>query len=439
MSLHLLARACALALLCANLASTSWADEQELFVATTGNDAQPGTPDQPLASLQGAQRRIRELRESSPNDPIRVTIADGDYYLAEPLEFTAAESGTAQAPVLITAAQNANVRLIGGREINGFQPVTESEILARLTSDAQKQTLVANLPEYGIKDFGELLARGHDHALHPAGIEVYFRGAPTQLARWPNEGWSTVTQSIHKDDQTRIQYHGDRPRSWKTAEGAWAHGFWEADWSDAWQPVRAADAANHTFTIERTENITDVRDGARFCLLNALEELDQPGEWYLERSSGNLYFWPPAEVKRDDVVVSLLEHPLSLYDVSHFTIRDVTIEAARVCLVEVVRGEHVTIENCTLRNAGNLAVHVFGGTNHRVTNCDIHHTGEGGLRIEGGDRATLTPANHSIENNSIHDFARTCHAWRPAIAAHGVGIRIANNHIHQGPDGAIVL
>ena len=48
------------------------------------------------------------------------------------------------------------------------------------------------------------------------------------------------------------------------------------------------------------------RKGQRFYFLNVLEELDQPGEWFLDRKTGVLYFWPPAPLTRPD------GHPLAL-------------------------------------------------------------------------------------------------------------------------------
>ncbi len=438
MSWQLFSRACAVALSCAGLVSHVEAAERELFVATSGNDEHPGTREQPLATLHAAQQRVRAWRTASPDVAVRVTLAAGNYYLTKPLEFTAADSGSEQSTVTYAAAPSANVRIIGGSAVNNFQAISAAKVLTRLTLAAQREVLVASLAELGI-DTCELLARGHDHQLHPAGLELFYRGTPAQLARWPNNGWATVEHANQAADTTQLKFSGAAPRAWRHTNEVWAHGFWEADWSDAWQPVNGAATTNHEISILRSAEVEHVRVGARFCLLNALEELDQPGEWYVDREAGDLYFWPPAQLQRDDVVVSRWEHAISCYDVSHFTLRGLTIEATRACLVEVVRGQNVTIADCTLRNAGNCAAHIYGGQQHRIVNCDIHHTGEGGLRVEGGDRRTLTACQHVIENNDIHDYARTCHAGRPGIAAHGVGIRIANNHIHHGPDVAILL
>ncbi|HTN77953.1 MAG TPA: right-handed parallel beta-helix repeat-containing protein [Pirellulaceae bacterium] len=406
------------------------AAEHLLYVATTGDDSQNGGPETPLASLHGVQRRLRELKAAQPESPIRVVITAGDYYLAKPVAFTQEDSGTSTAPITICAAPQARVCISGGRPLSGFQPL-----------QGHAHILVADLKSQGIDDYGDFLARGHEHELHPAGLELFYHGAPAQLSRWPNKGWAEVKTTQTAGDRTQFTYEGKTKTApqWKHLRDAWAHGFWESDWSDAWQPLQAGHAGAKSLTIERTPEITEVRRGARFRVYNLLEELEQPGEWCLDRTAGLIYFWPPAKLKEGDLVVSMLEHPLSFYDVSHFTLQGLTIEAARVCAVEVVRGKQVTIENCTLRNTGCQAVNIFGGEAHRLVGCQIHHTGEGGVRVEGGDRATLTPSQHVIENNDIHNFARNCLAWRPAVSAYGVGVRIANNLIHDGPDGAIQL
>lgn len=434
-------RACAWMVGCAALLLANWvaASEEQLFVSPTGSDAATGTAGEPLASLHGAQRRLRAIRKADPETAIRITLAAGDYYLAQPVAFTAADSGTAQAPVTIEAAPDAVVRIIGGRIVNDFKPVEDKAILARLTPAAQQQVVVADLASQGITNIGEFVARGHEHELHPAGLELFYKGQLAKLARWPNQGWALTQKPQDEQSRTRFHYTGPAPRPWANLGDVWAHGFWEADWSDAWQPVIAHDAAKRSLTIQRSEEVSDVRNNARFYVCNVLEELDQPGEYCVDRATGQAYFWPPAKLEAGDVVVSQVEHPLSFYDVSHFTVRGLTFDVARACLVEIVRGEQVVLERCQLRNAGNLAINIYDGRKHCVRDCVVADCGEGGLRVEGGDRQTLTPGEHVIANNEIRNYARTCLAWRSAIGVHGVGIRIENNSISDGPDGAIWL
>lgn len=413
------------------------AGEQRLYIAPNGSDTNAGTRTAPLATLQESQKRARELRAANKDDALTITLAAGNYYLNEPLHLGAEDSGTESARVVICGEEGATVRIIAGRELKAFTAVTDRDILAKLSSAAQKQVQVADLHALGITDFGSHTSRGHELDLHPAALELFVQGKPATLATWPNKGWATVHASTTRGDRTRFTYRAARPLATADLRDAWAHGFWEADWSDAWQAVTAGDHAS--LTIQRDADITHVRDGARFRVHNVLAELDAPGEYYLDRQAGKLYYWPTTALQPGDPIVSHRDYAISAYDTSHITLRNLTIEAARVAAVEVVRGEHVHIEHCTLRNLGNLAVNVFAGKSHKIIGCDIHHTGDGALRVEGGDRQTLTPCNHEVVDCEVHDYARNSFACRSAIGVHGVGVRVAGNHIHHGPDGAIHL
>lgn len=437
MSRTLLLRAhCALLL---GIFSTSvFAIERVVHVAPAGSESAGGSATDPLA-LSALPERLRELRAAEPDTALRVQLAGGEYRLAAPLHFDEECSGSELAPVIIEAVAGAEVRCSGGQPIANWRPVLHTAIRARLTPAAAKGVKVADLRAAGIENFGEWCSRGHEHELHPAPLEVYYRGRPAQLARWPNQGWALTRQVNSPGTQTHFTADQQLSRRWQSLADVWAHGYWEADWSDAWQPVTAADLQRGVLTIERSSEVDRVRKGARFCVLNVLEELDRPGEWYFDRSAGLLYFWPPAELAAGDVEVSRLEHLLTCYGASYLTFRGVHFDTTRVCLAEIAGGEQVRFERCTFRNAGNLAIHIAGGFSHCVTDCEISDTGEGAIRVEGGDRQTLTPADHEIIGNHIERFARTCHAGRPAIGVHGVGTRVAGNCIHDGPDTAILL
>jgi len=415
------------------------AAERQLFVATSGNDDAAGTAEAPLATLQAAQRRLRQGRKAGEADNCQITLLAGDYYLSQPMEFTAEDSPTATSTLLITAANDAKVRLIGGRAINAWQPLRDASVARRLTAAAARQVLVAELSPDVVADCGEHCSRGHEHELHPAPLELFYRGEPAQLARWPNQGWATTKHVRQQEGTATFSLARSDQRTWHNVKDIWAHGFWEADWSDAWQPVATVDPTGRTITIQTSQEVTKVRNHARFCVLNVLEELDQSGEWYLDRAAGKLYFWPPHTIRDNDVVISTLDHLVSIYDCRNITLRKLELTAVQVCAVEVARGERVALEHCTIRNAGNLGVHIVDGKDHAVTHCEIAQTGEGAIRVGGGDRRTLHAAGHRICGNHLHHYARTCLAGRPAILVDGVGIHVSGNTIHHGPDAAIVL
>jgi len=180
-----------------------------------------------------------------------------------------------------------------------------------------------------------------------------------------------------------------------------------------------------------------VRAGQWFYAQNVLSELDSPGEWYLDRDTATLYFWPPAPLSAGKVVVSLVRDLVQLDGACHVAFRGLLFEAGRGSAMVVKGGADVRVVACTIRNMGNWAVKVYGGTRHGVVGCDIYQTGQGGVHLEGGDRKTLTPASHYADNNHIHHTARWDPVYQQAITVFGVGNRATHNLIENVPHIAI--
>jgi len=174
--------------------------------------------------------------------------------------------------------------------------------------------------------------------------------------------------------------------------------------------------------------------------LNLLTELDQPGEWYLDRDKGILYFWPPRPMDEGKVIVSLLATPLiAIQDVAHVTLAGLTLECCRGSAVVISGGTHNRVVGCTVRNTGADAIRIDDGNNHGVEACNIHQIGGRGIWLSGGNRKTLVPAHHYALNNHLHHFSRLQLTNHPGIRLNGVGNRLAHNRLHDAPHQAISL
>ena len=412
----------------------------QFYIATNGSDKNSGTKAKPFATLERARDAIRALRQANrlPTGGATVWIRGGTYPVRNTFQLTAEDSGMEAAPIVYRACPGEEVRLTGGRKVAGFKPVTDPDVLSRIDEPSRGRILQADLKAQGITDFGEMRSRGFGRQIVPAGLELFFGDRPMTLARWPNEGWAKIAGAPAGPQVGKFNYEGDRPARWSKADDIWVHGYWTWDWADSYEKVKSIDTAARELATEPPHGVYGYKAGARYRALNLLEELDEPGEWYLDRKTGILYFWPPEPLDKGDVCVSMLEEPLvSMQDVSNVTLRGLVLECTRGTGIEVRGGAQILIAGCTLRNIGTLAVRLDGGTENGVVSCDIYEIGDTAIMLSGGDRKTLTPGRNYAVNNHIYHFGRWSRTYRAAVTMAGVGNRAAHNLIHDAPHTAI--
>jgi len=425
-----------------------------LFVSPNGSDTWQGTVDRPFASLARARDFVRHLKEKEmmPAGGVTIHLREGTYYFEESFSLTSADSGTEEAPVVYQTCGDEDVHLTGGQRISGFRPVSDPEVRRRLDENARRHVLEVSLKDQGITDLGALTPRGFGRPVRPAHLELFFNGEPMDLARWPNHGFTHITgipeEASHGDEHggtlgdlaCGFYYAGGRPAGWRHVDDVWVHGYWAWDWANTYEKVETIDCERHWVKTEPPYGLYGFRKGQRFYFLNVLEELDRPGEYYVDRKTGMLYFWPPAPVENGEATVSLLAGPLvSLKDTEHVSLRGFCLECTRGSAIEIEGGKSNTICGCTIRNAGNHGVNVKGGTGHKVAGCQIFQTGDSGIRVDGGDRKNLIPGGHVVSDNHIHHMGRWTRCYQPAVAVNGTGNCVSHNLIHDGSHNAIQL
>lgn len=413
-----------------------------LPVAALTLEVKPGGP-----TFEQTRDAIRQLKAAGglPPGGVTVNVAPGSYELARPFELSGADTGTPEAPLVWRAA--GAVTLIGGKLVKGWAPVTDAAVLERLPAAARGKVLVADLKALGVTDFG-LPSGGFAQGGGP-GLEVFYRDTPMTLARYPNEGFIKITGV---EGPTPVDVRGtkgcvegiftcdtdaDHLTRWAAEPGAQCLGYWFWDWAEGRQPIKSIDAAAKRVTLSGRPHSFGYRRGQWFYVYNALCELDQPGEWYLDRETGKLYLWAPGDLADGDVIVSVLPSLVKLSSASYVTLRGFTLTGCRGTAVTFDNCRASALVGCTIRNVGSSAVSVNGGESCRVAGCDIEGTGDGGVSLSGGDRRTLTHGNHVVENCHIHHYSRWNRMYRPAVTLAGCGNIARHNLIHNAPHMAV--
>ena len=456
-------------MLCVFLAtlSTATGEDGEFFVSQSGNDTWSGrlaepnlnNTDGPFATIQGAREALRRMRgRGLLSGGVTVNIRAGTYVLDDAFQLSAIDSGTASSPMTWRASHGEKVILSGGRRIAHFMPVTDPAVRARFSPAAGAHVLVADLGPQRISSYGTITQRGGPP------MELFVNGTRMTLARYPNDGWLQIADVPQMGDTMyhkgldrekrydgvpvgkhfgRITYGGNEPSRWAPSEDIYLHGYWTFDWSDSYQQVQKIDTARKEITLRAPHHWYGYTKNQRFYFLNVLEELDSPGEWYMDRKNWLLYLWPKGprpdgEIK--DAVVSMLEEPIIHIDSSAWTrIEGITFAYGRRGGVRMRGGHDIIVAECEFTNLGGDAAAIEGGIHNGIISCNIHGVGLGGILIKGGDRKTLTPGEHYAEDNIIHDYSTWMRTGQYALTMEGVGLRASHNLIYDSPFEGIAI
>jgi parallel beta-helix repeat protein len=402
----------------------------DLYVATNGRDDNAGTRDRPFASLARARDEIRQLKQAGPlKEPVTVHVRSGVYALPQTLKFEAQDGGSAAAPVVYRAYQNEKPVLVGGKTITGFVPYKGSILKT----------------DVGAQGFQGVYFR-----------QLIFDGQRQHLARYPNftpqnpygGGWAyadgklaPMYADIPGEDKHSFTYKEADARTWARPEEVEVFVFARYNWWNNICRIKSVDRATRRVTLANDASYP-IRPADRYYFQNALEELDAPGEWYLDKQTGTLYFWPPAPLEGKTVVAPTTRTILELgKGVAHLAIRGFILECAEGTAVTLRDTTNCLIAANTIRNVGDYngsGVSVSGGFENGVVGNDIFEIGSHGVSLSGGDRKTLTSAENYADNNYIHHIG-VFYKQGVGISLSGVGNRASHNLIHDGPRMGIMF
>ena len=239
-------------------------DAQPYFVSPAGDDANPGTLQEPFTTLQRAQQAIRQKRGD-------VFLRSGTYYLPKTLVFTAQDSGTKDVPVVYQAYKNEQPVISGGVRLENldWQPYTNGIFKAKVPADLQTQ-------------------------------EIFVNGERQILARYPNYD----SKAKYFDGFTSGADIKQRASRWADPVGGYLHAMQSSLWGDFTWRITGKDANGDLTKVGGWQNNRGGGQNANTKFVeNIFEELDAPGEWFLNSKRHTLYFYPPAGLDLKTAVV----------------------------------------------------------------------------------------------------------------------------------------
>jgi len=415
-------------LLSLNLLATS-TQAADIWVSPTGSDRNPGTAAQPLATLNMALRQARDLRrlhDASVTNGVHIWVKGGEYRLTEPWFFRPEDSGTAESPTTVEAAPGEVPVLSGGVSVTGWQKAAGK--IPGLPKAAKGQVWVADAPQVG------------GRALNFR--QLWVNGQKAIRARTPNNDNlpRLLTWNTDKRETTIPTAALGSLRQPAQAEMV-VHQMWAVNWLRLKTLAVEGDKTRVTFQEPESRvqfehpwprPILDGKNGSSaFYLTNALELLDEPGEWFYDAPHGQVYYWPRSgeNLSTAHVMVPALEtvlrvegtldQPVSYVQFKGLTFAYTTwlrpsekghvpLQAGMYLLDGYSLAKPGTPDKAGLENQAWIgrppaAVEVAGAHHTRFENCRFEHAGYAGLDYQSGthDDAVVGCIFRDVAGNGI--------------------------------------
>ena len=420
----------------------------EYYVSPKGKDTNPGTARKPFATLGKAREAVKVLIAKGLTGPVAVNVMTGTFLVKETLALTAEDSGTPLSPIVYRAQKMGTAVLYGGKRIKGSKLVSDPTVIKRLPKGTNGRIYEIDLKKQGVTELDELFERGYGVNNPFPTIELYFNEKPMTIARWPDKGWLNGGNVINignrrEKENSVFEYLESRQARWVNAKDGWLFGYFSNGWADRWIKIINIDTLKKTIETSPANMRVDrwFNNGKiRYYGINLLEEMDMPGEWYMDREKGIIYFYPPSDPKKAKIEIGMLSVPvLTMTNVSNVRFEGLVFDMSRVSCMLLENCENCLIAGCTIKRFADSGIRITGGHNDGIFGCDIYSMGRLCTRVIGGDRPTLTPGNHFVENCRMYDFGQVDHTYVHGILLEGVGNRIAHNLIYNCPANVVRL
>ncbi len=393
----------------------------DLYVAPNGSDAWSGTlatpnrakSDGPFATVERARDEVRRLKAAGPlPGPVTVRLRGGVYRVEKTVEFTPADSGTEEAPITYAAQPGERPVVSGGRPITDWHKGAGA-------------LWTAEVP--GVKE-----GRWYFH-------QLFVNGRRRTRARTPNQGYlytedilAPINRAKWYDSDILAKrgfiYRGNDIAAWKNPQ-------------DALIVIYHSWTTSVHFITDRDPGKREVRlaprstwpigywweNSTRYHVENIIEALDSPGEWYLDRGTGVLSYWPMPgeEMVRAEVIAPVVRQTLVAFRgnpdakeyVEHLRFQGIAFQhtdcyiapdmpqdqqgaTERLPLIEARGLRHALFEGCEIGHAGENGIWLDSGCcDNTLRRCHIHDLGGSAVFI--GPRAFKDTVETRVERNVV--------------------------------------
>ena len=197
----------------------------------------------------------------------------------------------------------------------------------------------------------------------------------------------------------------------------------------------------HFLNVTLVSKDLSPKTNMRFYATNILNELDAPGEYYVDDESGDLHIIPPtSEDPSQWSEGSIFGLKQNVVDMSHsinVTVENLIIKHGVVGLL-ATNVTNSLIQNITAEHHSENGILLTNSQDTTLSDSNVSHTGCGAMRVHGGDSTRLEKGNLVVRNCRVTKFALWKRTYEAGLPSSGVSNLYEGNTIIDSPHNCIL-
>ncbi|MFC1761204.1 right-handed parallel beta-helix repeat-containing protein [Planctomycetota bacterium] len=413
---------------------------QQLYVAIDGNDAWSGTlakpnadqSDGPLASLDGVRLKVREQIQQGLDAPVTVLIRGGEYHLNETIVFSLEDSGTSESPITYRAYPGEKPVFTGAIPLRKWKQVNEN--LPGVSVAAKGKLWAVEIPD-ALKGQWQITTLYDGLSLLPRSRSPEFLSSKDQVIDKNNEQPKKMGFMGYDDEPVTFNrvFHfvGEDIKDWKQPQDIELTLSPRYGWMVNYLPLESIDVEAKTATVAIHPTYQFV--GRKpYYVENALEYLDEPGEWVFDNAKGRVYLWPASPLSSADIRAPFLQEFIRVEGVEDGErVKFLHFEGLtfRHGLRDTWQPDDIGIQHdWDMYDKGNAILRFRHAQHCSVKSCTFEASSGGGLRSD------LYGQHLQIEGNQFHHLGGTgilLNGYGPGLKDENKFNEVRNNYLHH--------
>lgn len=398
-----------------------------IFVSTSGSGSGNGTINAPLADIESAIVKWKEVSAQTDIKPV-IYLRGGEYRLTDSIYLDSSVSG-----ITISGYDNEAAVLNGAYKINSdmMRSARAIDCGGRLNKQVINNIIRIDLSHI------EGLYRSDN--INISDCELLNNGVIQNIASWPDKGSWDYTGEVTANNDGTYTFVSSKDKFWDaSADDVTVEGYWCADYQfERGRVISFSDSTGEITVSQRQNNFSGNR---RYRFNNLPEEISCTGEYYISYKEKAAYLMTDGGSQNE---IEITGTPGGIFNI-------------------VSNADNISIKNLTVKNTRGTGINIYNCSNISVTDCYVYNTGGNGLtatasrdcavegsyfadiggmsvKLIGGDIPSLTSANYAVRDCEFENGGRLVKTYSPFVYTAGVGFEIINNRFYNHPHSAILF